>query len=85
MARTVPAALKAIPVKMAPEMCARGGMLVKVPSGIAIGRDLTEALAYDPALSGLQFIRRSDFARRHILCQIFKCGAVFHHPVLGGL
>ena len=40
MARTIPTALEAIPVKMAPEMCARGGMLVNIPFGIAIGRDL---------------------------------------------
>jgi hypothetical protein len=40
MTRTVPAILKAVPVQMATEVRASGGMLVNIALGIAVGGNL---------------------------------------------
>src|SRR3954452_5713819 len=84
MTRAVPALLKAVPVQMTAEVRACGGMPVNGALGVPVGGDLLQTVAQDGTLARLQFVRRTDFTRRHILGEILQRGAVFHHPVLGG-
>lgn len=77
--------LKAVPVQMTAQMRACGGMQVNGALGVPVSGDLLQTVAQDGTLTRVQFVRRTDLTRRHILGEILQRAAVFHHPVLGGL
>src|ERR1044071_8219395 len=65
--RAIPAGLEAVPVQMAADMRASGGIEIQRALVVAIGGNLLQPTAHDCALSRLQLIKRCKLARCEIL------------------
>ena len=72
---------RTVPVKMAADMAAAGGIEVQRALVVPVGRDLRKTLPYDRPVPALKFIQGGDFTRGDILCKALQRRGILRHEV----
>src|SRR3954454_6271054 len=76
VARAIPTHFERVPVDVASEMSASGGMQMKRTAFVPICSDLFQAVPHDRATSGFQLINRFQLARSQVLGEVFYCSQI---------
>src|SRR3954452_11632562 len=76
VARAIPAYFQRVPVDVASEMSASGGMQMKRTTFVPICSDLFQAVPHDRATSGFQLVNRFQLARSQVLGEVFYCSQI---------
>src|SRR4051812_10788027 len=92
VARAIPTHFERVPVDVASEMSASGGMQMKRTAFVPICSDLFQAVPHDRATSGFQLINRFQLARSQVLGEVFYCSQILadeairrHHRLPSGI